>query len=342
MRFCVKCNKDVEFPVDGLCIDCYLSGRKFATLPYYVDLDACAVCNEYFLKNKWVALDRRDAIEDAAAEELCLLDGSRILSLDTNVRRQDPKTFLVNIIAQLMVRDTRVEAEASTTVRVKNTVCKRCSRVQGSYYEAILQIRSEERSVDDETLDEVFNMVVNYVEQQSKINRQYFISKAERMHGGVDFYLSSLALGRMLEKMISDRYSGQTKESSKLVGRKPDGEDMYRVTYLVRLPEFKVGDVVSWKDKYYRLSRVFATGGRLTALKDFKETTLRKSDMPALKVHCKESELLDVTVVSGAAPEIQVLNPVNYETMDIRVPPDAVIGETVKAVIVDDIMYFVK
>ncbi len=342
MRFCVKCGKDVQFPVDGLCVECYLSGRKFATLPYYVDLDVCAVCKEYYLKNKWVALDRRDAIEDAAIEELSLLEGSRILSIDTVVVKQDPKTFLVELKAHLMVQETQVESDASTTVRVKNTVCKRCSRVQGSYYEAILQVRSEERSVETETLDEVLHMVLNYVEQQSKINRQYFISKVEKMHGGVDFYISSLALGRMLEKMISDRYSGQTKESSKLVGRKPDGQDMYRVTYLVRLPEFKVGDVVIWKDNYYRLSRVFATGGRLTALKDFREVTLRKSDMPALKVYCKESELLDVAVISGSAPELQVLNPVNYETLDIRVPEDAVIGETVKATVVDDIMYFVK
>lgn len=342
MRFCVKCDKDIEFPVDGLCVDCYLSGRQFATLPHFVDLDVCAVCGEYYLKNKWVALDRRDAIEDAAAEQLSLLEGSRIISLDTLVRKQDPKTFNVEIEAHLLVQDTRVESSASTMVRVKNTVCKRCSRVQGSYYESILQVRSEERALDEKTLVDVVNMVMSYVEQQSKINRQYFISKVEKIHGGVDFYISSLALGRMLEKMVSNRYSGQTKESSKLVGRKPDGQDMYRVTYLVRLPEFKVGDVVVWDNKYYRLSRVFATGGRITGLKDFKETNLRKSDMPLLKVYCKESELLDVTVISGSAPEIQVLNPLNYETLEIKVPMDADIGETVKATVVDGVMYFVK
>jgi nonsense-mediated mRNA decay protein 3 len=341
MRFCVKCGKDIEKTIDGLCTDCYLNGRKFTTLPHHVDLEVCAVCGEYYLGGKWAPSGRRKAAEDAAVENLGALNGSRVRFVETFSEEQDPRTYVVKVISEMAVEDVEVESEASTIVRVKNTVCKRCSRIQGSYYESILQVRSEERALDEDTMSEVVNMVMSYVDQQSKINRQYFISKVEKMHGGVDFYLSSIALGRMMAKMVSDRYCGENKESAKLVGRTDDGQDMYRITYLVRLPEFKAGDVVVFKGRHCKLVRVFATGGRLLPLKDFKEISIRRSDMPSLKVYCKRSELKDATVVSGGYPEIQILDPLNFSTVELRVPEGAMIGETVKVTDIDGVLYYV-
>ncbi|MGE4212616.1 MAG: 60S ribosomal export protein NMD3 [Candidatus Methanomethylophilaceae archaeon] len=341
MRFCVKCGKDVEKTMGGLCTDCYLDGRKFTALPHHVDLDVCAVCGEYYLDRKWVPSGKRKAAEDAAVEQLGVLNGGRVKFVETFSEEQDPRIYVVKVISELTVQDVEVESEASTIVRIKNTVCKRCSRVQGSYYESILQVRSEERAVDEDTVVNIVNMVMSYVDQQSKVNRQYFVSKVEKMHGGVDFYLSSISLGRTIAKMVSDKYSGENKESAKLVGRTDDGQDMYRITYLVRLPEFKVGDVVIFNGKHYKLARVFSTGGRLLSLKDFKEVTLRRSDMPTLKVYRKRSELKDATVVSGEYPEIQILDPLNFSTVELRVPEGAMIGETVKVTDIDGVLYYV-
>ncbi|MGE4577424.1 MAG: 60S ribosomal export protein NMD3 [Candidatus Methanomethylophilaceae archaeon] len=284
MRFCVKCGKDVEKTLDGLCTECYLDGRQFTSLPHHVDLEVCAVCGEYYLGGKWVPSSKKNAVEDFAFENVTVLNGNRIKCLESFSEEQDPRTFLATVISEVSIEGAEVESEASTIVRVKNTVCKRCSRIQGSYYESILQVRSEERALDEDTMEQVVNMVMSYVDQQSRINRQYFISKVEKMHGGVDFYISSIALGRTIAKIVSDKYSGENKESAKLVGRTPDGQDMYRITYLVRLPEFKAGDVVLWNNKHYKLVRVFGTGGRIISIKDFKEITVRRSDMSAQKV----------------------------------------------------------
>ena len=341
MRFCVKCGTDVEQPVDGLCIECYLDGREFTSLPQYMDLDVCAVCHEFYMKNRWIDRETRKAVEDAAVNELRVIEGSRVISISTYSKVLDPKTYEVHVIAELSVRDVTIESEAVTTVRIKNTVCKRCSRVQGSYYESILQVRSEERALDGDTVDEAVRTVMKYVDREAETNRQYFISKVVKIHGGVDFYISSIALGRILSKKISDKYCGETKESFKLVGRKPDGQDMYRITYLVRLPKFKVGDVVIWKDRYFRLSSISATGGRLISLKEFKPKSIPRADMSNMKVYRTEDELIDATVVSGNPPEIQVLNPTTLETVDMKVPKDADLGETVKVIDIEGTMYYV-
>lgn len=341
MRFCVKCGTDVESPVDGLCIECYLDGRQFSNLPQYMDLEVCAVCHEFYMRNRWIPKEPRKAAEDAAANELRVIEGSRVISISTFSKILDPKTYEVHVVAEISVRDVTVESEAVTTVRIQNTVCKRCSRVKGSYYESILQIRSEERTLDEKTVDDVIRIIMKYVDREAETNRQYFISKVLKIHGGADFYISSIALGRILSKMISDRYCGETKESFKLVGRKPDGQDMYRVTYLVRLPKFKAGDIVIWKDRYFRLKSVSASGGRLISLKEFKLKSVPRADMGTVKVYRTEDELIDATVVSGTAPEIQALHPTTLETVDLKVPKDVEIGETVKVIDIEGTMYYV-
>jgi len=341
MRFCVKCGKDVEKTLDGLCIECYLDGRQFTSLPHHLDLEVCAVCGEYYLGGKWTPSSKKNAVEDFTFENVTVLNGNRIKCLESFSEEQDPRTFVATVISEVSIEGVVLESEASTIVRVKNTVCKRCSRIQGSYYESILQVRSEEKALDEDTMEQVVNMVMGYVDQQSRINRQHFISKVEKMHGGVDFYISSIALGRTIAKIVSDKYSGENKESAELVGRTPDGQDMYRITYLVRLPEFKSGDVVIWNDKHYKLLRVFGTGGRILSIKDFKEITVRRSDMSSLKVYRKKSELGSAAVVSIGPAEIQVLDPSNYSTVDLKIPEGAIIGETVKTVDIDGSLYYV-
>lgn len=341
MRFCVKCGKEIEKALDGCCSECYLDGRTFTTAPHHVDLEVCAVCGEFLLGGKWVPADTRAAVEDAAVEKMGILNGSRVRSVATYSEEQDPRTYLVKINTELAVEGSTTTSDCSTIVRIKNTVCKRCSRVQGNYYESILQLRSEEKALPENTKNDIVSMVMNYVDQQSKTNRQYFVTKVEEMHGGVDIYLSSITLGRTIARMISDTYSGETKESAKLAGRSPEGQDVYRITYLVRLPEFRVGDVVTKDGKYYKLSRILSTGGRLISLKDFKEVHVRRADMPLIKVYRKESELPEATVVSASPSEIQVLNPANYSTLDLRIPSDASIGDTVRVIDIDGLLYYV-
>lgn len=341
MRFCVKCGMDVENPVDGLCIDCYLDGREFTSLPEYVDLEACAVCRELYVGGKWVPDQRRKTVEDAAVDNMYILEDCRITSIATQSESQDDKNFKVHVKTELNVKGTPVTSESETVVRVKNTVCKRCSRVKGSYYESILQVRSEERSLDEDVLANIKRRITKYVDYQSRNSRQIFISKIVDIHGGVDFYLSTLTLGRTMAKMISDQYCGDTKESFKLVGRKPDGQNMYRVTYLVRLPKFKEGDVVTYKGLYYRLERVLPAGGRLVSLKTFRDKYLPRSDMPQLRVFRTEDELMDATVISGSSPEVQVLNPLNYETLDMRVPEGVEAGDNIKVIDVDGTLHYV-
>ena len=235
----------------------------------------------------------------------------------------------------------KTEDEATTIVRIKNNVCKRCSRQLGNYYECILQIRTGAKDLSPDLREEALAMVENSVNRQAATNKSIFITKMELVTGGVDVYLSNMSTGKNLAKELGDAFCGETKESPKLVGQTEDGQDMYRLTYLVRIPEYHVGDVVVCDGRYCKLTRVNGGGGKVMDLMNFRERSVRRPDMPDLKIHAKEADLQDATVVSRSGNEIQVLHPDNYSVVDLKVPEGYEAGETVKVVSIDDVLYVV-
>ena len=74
---------------------------------------------------------------------------------------------------------------------------------------------------------------------------------------------------------------------------------------------------------------------------NFRERSVRKSDMPDIKLYEKEDDLKEATVVNVMGNEIQVLHPDNYSTVDLRIPEGYECGDTVKTVVIDDVLYLV-
>ena len=341
MNFCVKCGCDCEESLDGLCIDCWLDGRKLTTLPHHVDLKVCTNCGEFNFGDRWVKKDLAVAVQDAAADALGVIRDVQVESVSMAVDCEDTYVYVVNLHSVCNIMGYEAEDDASTIVRIKNNVCRRCSRQLGSYYEAILQIRTGSKELSPELREETLAMVENSVARQAATNRSLFITKMELVTGGVDVYLSSMSLGKSLARELSDHYCAETKESPKLVGQTTDGQDMYRLTYLVRLPDYHVGDVAISEGRYCKLTRVSGSGGRVLDLLNFRERAVRKADMPDLKLFERSSDLKEATVISRSGNEVQVLHPDNYSTIDLKVPDDYDVGDSVKVVTIDDVLYMV-
>lgn len=341
MSFCVKCGCDCAESLDGLCMECWLDGRKLTALPHHVDLPVCTNCGEFNFGDRWLKRDMAVAVQDAAVDALTAIKDVNVVAVSTDVDCQDPYVYVVQVRSTCDVMGYEAEDEASTIVRIKNNVCRRCSRMLGSYYEAILQIRTGSKDLSPQLREETLALVENSVARQAANNRQLFITKMELVTGGVDVYLSSMSLGKSLAKELSDAYAAETKESPKLVGQTTDGQDMYRLTYLVRLPDYHVGDVIITNKRYCKLLRVSGNGGRALDLLNFRESAIHKQDMSSIKVYERADELREATVISHSGSEIQVMHPDNYSTIDLRVPDGLEIGDTVKVVSIDDVLYMV-
>ena len=341
MSFCVKCGIDCEDTINGLCLECFLNGRELMKLPHHVDLQRCTNCEEYYIRERWIPMDEADAVEETAISGISIIAEGELISVGTFADKQDDRTFQVTIQADIGVGGRITDAECKTLVRLKNTVCKKCSRQLGNYYEATLQIRSGDKGLTDELRDETVRRVRDSVELQSKTNRGLFITKVKEVRGGVDIQLSSTSLARSLTKDLIEAYGAESQESASLVGQTSDGLDMYRLTFLVRLPSYHIGDILEMNGKPHLLSGLNKTGGRLTSLNDFRDTSARKNEIQAMKILAKVSDRKDAIVLTSTGTEVQVMHPTNYSTIDLRIPQDAEIGETVQVVQIEDVLYYV-
>jgi nonsense-mediated mRNA decay protein 3 len=339
--FCVKCGK--EGPTYGsLCPECFQQNNRFTSIPEYLDLNICAHCDDYLMGKRWKHYDdQEEAVKDYAAENLAVRNDMQIVDLEIGAEKLDAKNYQVKMVAHMQREDLEVAEEAETTVRVRRNVCPKCNKIQGNYFESIVQIRPSEKRFSDEEREKVLNRALAFVDTEAKESREAFVAKVTQTHGGFDLYLSTNALGKALSRDLISTYGAEYKESSTLQGQK-DGHDIYRVTYLVRLPPYRVRDIVQINGRLYI---VHSTGPQSAKLRDLKSNEMfvvSNNDLREVNVVGTKNDILDAVVLTETDREFQVMHPVTYKTVEIKHPREFErTGDTVKVFPYEGELYFI-
>lgn len=109
------------------------------------------------------------------------------------------------------------------------------SEKHSEYFEGILQLRNDNQDIIDTLAKEIEKRNIN-------------IAKIKKQKNGVDIYVSSQRVLRSLGLKLQAQYGGQLKVSRKLHTRnRMRSREVYRVNVLLRLPDFKKGDVIDFK-----------------------------------------------------------------------------------------------
>ncbi|MCQ2056479.1 MAG: hypothetical protein MJY64_03355 [archaeon] len=337
----MNCSVEDENIVDGLCIDCFLEGKKIAELPHHVDLSKCVNCGDYLVKNNWVKSIESEVITNVVLNTVKVVPTSKIVKVTPIIEKHDERTFVIVMKIDISIRGSIRSAESSTIVRIKNSMCKRCSRQLGNYYEAIIQIRSGKRKFCKDLYGETITWIKNVVEARAKTNHQLFISKIQHVPGGLDVYISSSSLGKSIARKISDMYNVEMKESASLIGSTPDGREIHRTTFLVRIPNYRRGDIILHNNHACKLDSIGPIGIQAIDLSNFHKFLIKKSTTPSVKIIAETEEIAEAVVVSVSSNEIQILHPRDYSILDVRIPPDSQIGEKVKVIEIDRELFYV-
>src|SRR5438445_288641 len=183
--------------------------------------------------------------------------------------------------------------------------------------EGVLQVAADAREVRPAEVRAVRTFVTARVDRAGDTDS--FVSRIEEVHGGLDFYVSANALGKALARDLSESFGGTVSSSPKLYGQK-QGREVYRVTSLVRLGPFHVGDVVRHKGALAEVTsvrpfvvlRIRATGeARRFKPKDVR--TARRVDAERFEA---KIERLDSGQVVAIHPESEEARPVRPRPED--------------------------
>lgn len=336
---CLRCGKREQY-ANHLCQECILETIEPVTLPPVVQGNICRFCGRVQKARSWT--DPFDSEESAAVHlaESAVETSPEISksSVELSVDHGDNLSFRLSGRASSVYCGVMIDQELSCEVRLHPQTCPWCSKMQGNYYEAVIQLRGLQ-GLSEEQLEDLIGLVQNDTYLAHLKDPKIFISKEEKVRGGYDIYMGDNSFAKQLSLKLHEMYGGDHKATSSLFGRK-DGREVYRHTYLVRLPGFLKGDYLVGKDGPYKVLKV-KRKVQVMDLRTGRETNLdlqTAMDMRALKP--KEVEK-DLVVIMETDKEVQVLHPSSMRPVDLVKRPGIGIGETVKGALIDDELFLV-
>ena len=319
--FCVECGKEDPILRDGVCISCYLKTHKFSEGPSIIDLTVCVNCDSYKFKNTWTPDLFDDILRRTIRNTFHISKELNNVEITTECKKKK-ETVDCKLIISGFLDNMEVSEEHDITIRIKRAVCDVCSRQSGGYYEAIVQIRPDRTKLSTEEIDDLGSTVRSLVEQmRNKGNRALFITDEGEKHGGLDFFLSDKSAAQSIAKKIQEQYGGEIKQSSKNVGMK-DSKQLYRMTYLIRLPPYRKDDFVSYNKSFYLISSIHANRVRMVSLDSWDEIVVEIKELEKTKILGGKNLIKEMIFVSQSKKEIQLMNPDNYEIFEIRKPKE--------------------
>ncbi|WP_254545433.1 60S ribosomal export protein NMD3 [Halomarina pelagica] len=262
-EFCPRCGKPVESregPRVGdphgrrahLCDACYFEDFDLVDAPEELTVRICPRCGAVYRGNRWIDVGAEDytdvAVEEVTEALSVHVDADEFTWL-VDPEQVDQNTILMHCHFSGVVRETPVEADRDVRVRFSRETCTRCSRIAGDYYASIVQVRAEGRTPTDAEREGAVEIAEEYVENRdAKGDRNAFVSEVKETRDGVDVKLSTTQMGRAVAQRVRRRFGGTITDSRTLVTEDSDGNEVYRVTYAVRLPPYPAGTVIEPED----------------------------------------------------------------------------------------------
>jgi len=250
--FCVECGKDGP-TTDGLCAECFTKRHRIVEAPPHIDMPRCPSCGSFRVGPAWIRVDLDQAIPRVLSQAIPVNDPFGEATFRATIRGEDENNYALQVKAHARYETIELTQVFRTRLRLKPVLCDTCTKQRSHYFAGILQVRGTGRDLTPEELRSVRTFVRVRVDRAWEAGE--FVSRVDEPRGGLDFYVSTNALGKVLAKELADTFGGSMSTSPKLHGKK-GGKDVYRVTSLVRLAPFRVGDVVRYKAREHEVVRI--------------------------------------------------------------------------------------
>ncbi|WP_292485451.1 60S ribosomal export protein NMD3 [Methanohalobium sp.] len=317
---CPKCGNETDVLYENVCKNCFFEQFQLARLPHVIHVKFCSRCGSVYYHGVWDDVDSTgDMVVRMVEDELMVHEYASDLEIYFEPQQLTSYMYRVRVIVDARVEGVPVNQEVETEVRIGRESCDRCSRIAGGYFEGIVQIRGTNRVPDKNEVENCIRIANDVIDRMYKKGERFaFISKSVESKHGIDLYIGSSNTSRQICKQIESELGGKFSESPTLFGQK-DGKEIYRVTFSMRLPEFKAGDIIEYKDRVIEIKN---SGNRVSG-NDLSNGTrfVECQDKMSKAVHvASRDDAITAVLVSEGDNEIMVLDPETYKTLTLKKP----------------------
>jgi nonsense-mediated mRNA decay protein 3 len=232
-------------------------------------------------------------------------------------------------------------------VRFSYATCDTCAMMSGGYYEATLQIRADARSITDKEADDIVSVVTDLTVAKYGKDVKAFVTEVSRDRYGLDFKIGSEHLCKRIADNLQQRYLAQRKENYKLIGEDKRGKKKYRITILVRLQRFALGDFVRIESEPCQVTAMGRGGLSCYNLKDGNRFTInpKSAKWKTIEFIALESDKRQFMVVSNLHHQpVQIMDSESFEMHEIdqqNLTIDVSNGDTVFGLYLDNRVFLI-
>jgi nonsense-mediated mRNA decay protein 3 len=229
-------------------------------------------------------------------------------------------------------------------VRFSHGTCDTCGMMSGGYYNAILQIRADNRPLTEDEEERINTIVTQRTVEAYGKDTKAFITSASKDRYGLDFRIGSEPLCRHLADEIERTFLADKKVNYKLVGQKR-GKDQYRTTILLRLHRFVTGDFIRVATKPCQIQSMSKSGISCYDLTESFTFTInpKSSKWNRIEFLAPSSESRECMVISRQRGQpAQLMDSKTYETLEVEdrlLNSESENGSVIHVVLVDGRFY---
>ncbi len=313
----------------ALCDSCYFEDFELISVPERVQVTVCPRCGAVHRGNRWLdvgADDYTDIAIEEVTEALSVHVNAADVQWGVEPEQVDPTAIRMHCTFSGIVRETLLEEQRVVPVRISKEVCDRCGRIAGGYFASIVQVRAEDREPTPDEAAEAVDIAESYVaKKEADGDREAFVTEINSEgEAGPNIKLSTNKLGQAVATRITDRFGGTVDDHPTLVTEDSDGNEVYRVTFVARLPKYTPGDIVDPKDGdgpvIVTSAHTNLKGRRLTT-DDRYEASYEDGTTPDVEKLGRQADAVETTVVTVEDEyAVQVLDPETYEAKTVARP----------------------
>jgi 60S ribosomal export protein NMD3 len=119
-----------------------------------------------------------------------------------------------------------------------------------------------------------------------------------------------------------------------------DSKQVYRMTYLVRIPAYRKDDFFSFDGSYFLIVSLHENKVRALELTSWTEKVIEGEDISPSRIYGGSELIKEMMLVSQSKNEVQVMDSKTYATVDVQKPKPLMIkSSTVKTVKLDGYLF---
>lgn len=332
--------------MEGLCQKCYNKDHPLIEFSTPLSVETCKRCGAVKVPGGWKTINGRTPDEVREEQVQILLDAEiKPLVKGVNISLEEEnrldRVLHLRVIAQGRSAPSLDEHEETYPVEIRfsNSICDTCSMMSGGYYEAILQIRADSRPVNEDEERSIAEFVTERTISAYGRDSRAFIVDVINDKYGVDFYIGSEHLCRLIAEEIESLYLAERKDNYKLVSQERGGKGKYRITILLRLPRYSIGDFVKISGHPCQVIDLGKGGLACYDLIDKQNFTINKKSAKwqTLSFIAEESQKRPFSVVANVFGQpLQVMDTKTFEIVEISQSEDTLSVQS------GDVIYMLK